>query len=53
MIPNDEPREEDEIELDPEEEAELERRIEASLENERAGRLIPHEALFPPRRMVG
>jgi hypothetical protein len=48
-----EPEELDEDELTDEEEDEIERRIVQSLEDEREGRLIPHEALFPPKRLAG
>jgi len=43
----------DEDELTDEEEDEIEQRIVQSLEDEREGRLIPHEALFPPKRLAG
>jgi hypothetical protein len=43
----------DDDELTDEEEDEIERRLQASLVSEREGRLIPWEALFPPKRAAG
>jgi hypothetical protein len=44
---------EGEHDLSVEDEAELRQALDESLEEEREGMLIPHEALFPPRRLTG
>jgi hypothetical protein len=49
--PPDEPWPKDD--LTPEEEDELLRRDAEAEENVRTGNVIPHEALFPPKRLAG
>jgi len=45
--------EEEEYDVTPEEEDLLEARYHKSIEEQRQGKLIPWEAVFPPRRQAG
>ena len=46
-------QDEEEYDLTPEEEEELLARYEQSIIDEREGKLIPWEAVFPPKRLTG